>query len=253
MHLSINVSDYLSWQICLVLLLISLFLIWMFWGGKEIEYVGYKPLQVEIPERKADSSSEYSNEVSLVSSYIDDETENEIEDEKDNEIEDEKDDEKDETQKSIQNRENKESNKSYSFETKKKALGDCKCFHNNNLSKGEKLCKQVLEDMFKKPFYCVRPDFLKNPESGRNLELDLYNDDLKLAVEYSGAAHYTFPNGFHKTYDEFISQVRRDEYKLQMCDKNGVYLITVPYTVPLNVDAIKNYIHQRLPEDLQVG
>ncbi len=35
-----------------------------------------------------------------------------------------------------------------------------------------------------------------------------------------------------------------------MCDKNGVYLISVPYNIPLNYDEMKKYIESYLPENL---
>ena len=92
----------------------------------------------------------------------------------------------------------------------------------------------------------IRPDFLKNPESGRNLELDCYHPELKIALEYSGKQHYVFPNVFHKTYNEFIEQIRRDQYKVTCCDNAGIYLITVPYNVPYN--QIADYIRYYTPE-----
>jgi hypothetical protein len=32
----------------------------------------------------------------------------------------------------------------------------------------------------------VRPDFLKNPATGRNLEIDCFNNQLKIGLEYQG-------------------------------------------------------------------
>ena len=129
------------------------------------------------------------------------------------------------------------------------ALGSHKCYNVGKKSKFETLCKQAIEEITGKPFYCVRPNFLKNPETNRNLELDMYNDELKLAVEASGMQHYIYPNMFHKTREEFINQIRRDQFKVDTCDANGIYLITVPYNVPLNLDSIKKYITYYLPEN----
>jgi len=111
-------------------------------------------------------------------------------------------------------------------------------------SKGEEICCRVMEELTGLPFTTVRPSFLKNPETGRNLEIDCYNDHLKLGVEYNGIQHYVYPNFTGQTYDQFISQVRRDEFKVRACDEHGVYLITVPYTVPH--DQIRDYIIDRL-------
>jgi len=121
--------------------------------------------------------------------------------------------------------------------------------HDNTfVSKGEDICRRVMEEIYGVPFKKARPDFLKNPETGYNLELDCYNEELGLAVEYNGEQHYRYPNRFNKDFSEFIKQVRRDQFKVEMCDLNGVYLITVPYNVPH--DKIRDYILYYLPENV---
>lgn len=112
----------------------------------------------------------------------------------------------------------------------------------------QNLCCQVLEEYYQKPFESSRPNWLKNPETGGILEIDCYNDELKIGVEYNGIQHYRYPNIYHRTYEEFIKQVRRDQYKYTKCNENGVYLITVPYNIPAN--KIKEYIHRYLPENV---
>ena len=81
-------------------------------------------------------------------------------------------------------------------------------------SKGELECRRVLEKYLKKPFQKSRPDFLCNPVTGGkfNLELDCFNDSLKLAVEYNGAQHYKYIPFFHKNKEAFLNQKYRDEY-----------------------------------------
>jgi hypothetical protein len=114
--------------------------------------------------------------------------------------------------------------------------------------KYQSLCCKALEEIYNKPFISVRPSWLKNPETNGVLEIDCYNDDLKIGVEYNGMQHYVYPNIYHKTQEEFIKLVRRDQYKHKKCDENGVYLITVPYNVPQN--KIKEYIQSYLPENI---
>lgn len=116
-------------------------------------------------------------------------------------------------------------------------------------SKGEDICKSTMEQLYGKPFYTIRPDFLRNPETGKNLELDCYNHELKMAVEFNGIQHYVWPNFTGQTKEEFINQVRRDEFKVRSCDANGIYLITVPYNVPHNL--IRDYLIYYLPENVQ--
>lgn len=131
-----------------------------------------------------------------------------------------------------------------------------KIFFNNNQkkekkkapadSKGETECRRVLETLFEKPFPKIRPDMLRNPitEGENNLELDCYNDDLKLAVEYNGIQHYKYVPYFHKTKDSFHNQKYRDYVKRDLCKKNGIVLIEVPYTV--KVEDIDGYLKREL-------
>lgn len=103
---------------------------------------------------------------------------------------------------------------------------------NGNLSRGEDECKKFVEFYFKKPFQRIRPAFLTNPITGAQLELDMYNDELKLAIEYNGAQHYVFNNMMHQgSRDKFQNQQYRDYMKKTMCKENGIDLIIVPYTV----------------------
>lgn len=108
---------------------------------------------------------------------------------------------------------------------------DPKEYKKGKMSIGEKICKETMEDIYKVPFVTVRPDWLRNPETGRNLELDCYNHELRLAVEYNGEQHYNWPNGFCSSKEEFISLLRRDLFKREVCNRLGIKLIVVPYTV----------------------
>jgi hypothetical protein len=111
-------------------------------------------------------------------------------------------------------------------------------------SKGEIECRRVLHKMFRKIFPRYRPDFLINPKTNRRLELDCYNEELGIAVEYNGEQHYKWPAWPRITYEQFIDQLERDQLKLDLCDANGVYLVVVPYTVKF--DMIKDFIMERM-------
>lgn len=114
-------------------------------------------------------------------------------------------------------------------------------------SKTEGICRSILERHYNKKFPSMRLDILKNPDTGRNLELDCYCHDLRLALEYNGIQHYKYPNRYHKTEDDFIMQLARDEWKSRKCKEHGIYLIIVPYTV--KVTELSSFIHQRLPKN----
>ena len=121
-------------------------------------------------------------------------------------------------------------------------------YPNPNQSKMERECCRIMEEIYRAPFVTVRPDFLSNPETGRNLEIDCYNHDLRIGLEYNGPTHYMWPNHTSQTYDQFIAQIRRDQYKLDACDAAGIYLITVPHNVPQHL--LRDYITYYLPENV---
>ena len=64
---------------------------------------------------------------------------------------------------------------------------------------GEEATRKLFELYCGKPFVSVRPDWLKNPQTGRNLELDGYNEELALAFEFDGEHHTK--DGYFWDYD----------------------------------------------------
>ena len=101
-------------------------------------------------------------------------------------------------------------------------------------SKGEIACREALKRMFQRPFDKCRPDFLRNVVTGNkyNLEIDCYDPELKIGVEYQGRQHYEFvPYMHNNNYAVFLNQKYRDELKRMKCKENDILLIEVPYTV----------------------
>ena len=112
-------------------------------------------------------------------------------------------------------------------------------------SKGEAECRYVLETIFNKPFKKRRPKFLFNTKTGSNMELDMYNKELRIACEYNGKQHYVYTPYFHRGGEhEFQEQVERDNLKRRVCKKLGILLIEIPYTVKL--ENIRNEIKKQL-------
>jgi hypothetical protein len=62
----------------------------------------------------------------------------------------------------------------------------------------------------------IRPDFLKNSLTDRNLELDIFYKDFKLAFEFQGEHHYSNEK-----------QKEKDKVKLEKSIKKGVLLIPI--------------------------
>ncbi len=82
----------------------------------------------------------------------------------------------------------------------------------------------------------VRPDWLRNPETGAPMELDMFCAEMPAAVEYNGRQHYEFPNSFHTTRAEFDAQLRRDKAKAELCRRRGVRLVVVDARADVNAE-----------------
>jgi len=207
-----------SWLFWITLLVVIFFLLWLFFGGGKYEYIGLKPLKVGVDTRRYIDDGSYvdigidSDDIPVVNetTIVETPVETPV----------------------IVTKPPKPKKKS------KKRVSKC-----------EQACRKAIEEIYGKPFPTIRPNFLKNPETKRNLELDCYNAELKIAVEMNGEQHYKWPNWTGMSRENFIKQVRRDQYKIKTCDLNGIYLITVPYTIPNN--KIKDYIIYHLPENAQ--
>jgi len=94
----------------------------------------------------------------------------------------------------------------------------------------ETLCRKILEYIYKKTFPKQRPDWLTNSD-GNRMELDGYCDELKIAMERNGKQHYKFVDYFHQSDDDFEHQKKKDQERIEICTRNKVHLITIPYTV----------------------
>lgn len=111
-------------------------------------------------------------------------------------------------------------------------------------SKGEVECRAALQRMFRRPFNKARPDFLRNAVTGNkhNLELDCFDEELRIGVEYQGRQHYEYVPYWHRSEAEFMNQKYRDEIKRMKCKENKVILIEVPYKVKL--PEIESYLRK---------
>ena len=116
----------------------------------------------------------------------------------------------------------------------------------------EEKCRNIFENLFGMSFLRQRPIFLRNPKTGRNLELDGFNSSIPtsigkgLAFEYNGSQHYQYNPKYHPTYQDFESQLERDKFKAEACRTNGITLITIPYTV--RDEELENFIIKKIYE-----
>jgi hypothetical protein len=98
-----------------------------------------------------------------------------------------------------------------------------------NTKSQEYRIRKLMENFFGVPFDKCRPAFLKNEATGRNLELDLYNQHLNIAFEIQGQQHISYLPHFHKSYADFENQKFRDHLKYKKCKEHNVKLVIIYY------------------------
>lgn len=102
-----------------------------------------------------------------------------------------------------------------------------------NRSSFERHGTAMVEFLFKQPFHSVWPDWLIS-SNDTNLQLDAYNEPLHLAVEFNGNQHVVRSVFFQKTEADFEKRKKYDQEKIELCKKNGVVLIIIPYITKFN-------------------
>lgn len=87
------------------------------------------------------------------------------------------------------------------------------------MSKAEDICFKSLRMILKSEVIIIpnyRPDLLKNPQTGKNLEVDFYFPETAIGIEIQGVHHIE---------DEY--QKKRDELKRNLCEQNSIVLAEI--------------------------
>lgn len=107
----------------------------------------------------------------------------------------------------------------------------------------ERMVRNLFEQLFEVPFKKEWPTWLRNSRNNK-MELDGYNEMLKLAFEYNGVQHYVFKNYWYKHESEFEQRKKDDADKENITCIQGITLITIPYTTA--DDMLLLYIYKKL-------
>lgn len=108
-------------------------------------------------------------------------------------------------------------------------------------SRSEADAIKYLEEITHHKFPTAYPKWLV--WKGKNLELDGYNDKLKLALEFSGPLHTKW-NASRESYIKYFERLVRDIVKLRLCKRHGVNLIVIDASLPSR--HWRNYLLSRL-------
>lgn len=120
----------------------------------------------------------------------------------------------------------------------------------NSVGLTEKGIKQFLDKVFGAGnFVKVKPDFLKNPDTGFNLEIDCYSEKLNIAIEIHGGQHYKYLKFFHGNINEFKNQQKRDNFKKQKILEKGIKFIELDISSISKIKNIKQTLKSKLIEN----
>ncbi len=70
-------------------------------------------------------------------------------------------------------------------------------------------------------------------DKNHHMYVDIFVADQKLCVEYQGQQHYFYPNRFHKSYEDFQDQRRRDVLKKELLVNHGFRYIAWRFNEPI--------------------
>ena len=74
----------------------------------------------------------------------------------------------------------------------------------------------------------------------------MFNKELNLACEYNGIQHDKYSPFFHKSYEEFINQQKRDHFKIKKCKELGIKLLIISHKIKF--ENLEKHINDRLKE-----
>lgn len=144
-----------------------------------------------------------------------------------------------------------ECHKKHYFEKESGQLKNLRCtVCSEQIYIGQERTRKIFEILFKTNFPSIRPDWLKNPATKRNLELDGFNQELSIAFEFQGRQHFDANTQF---YDDYDKQTKRDELKKELCKTFGVNLIEINQPTSYSHDKFVEQIFEQIKQQVDAN
>lgn len=98
-------------------------------------------------------------------------------------------------------------------------------------SEGHRRCTAICAEIFPETriLHNVKSPSIANPDTSRNLEIDIVLVDLGIGIEYQGEQHFGGVTAFGGD-ESTMRQIARDHIKAVKARAAGIILVTVPYT-----------------------
>jgi hypothetical protein len=84
---------------------------------------------------------------------------------------------------------------------------------------------------------------------GERLMVDVYSPEFKLGAEYHGRQHFFYSTLFHENKRDFVAGQQRDKRKLELCEEQGITLVSFRYNDILTEDIVYERIVDALRKE----
>jgi len=110
----------------------------------------------------------------------------------------------------------------------------------------ESRVRNIVKKITGKDFIKIKPNWLKNSKTNRPLELDCYNEELKIAIECQGPQHYKIIKEYGMTEESLEYQQYKDNIKRIKCEERGINFLEIDYKNNITNDEIKDILENLL-------
>lgn len=95
---------------------------------------------------------------------------------------------------------------------------------------------------FLRPYWKTHMVFEEFPIPHSRLSIDFFNWTRKVAVEVQGEQHLKYNKFFHGNHRlKYLQQLKRDDKKLEFCERFGIVLVEIYPTDILSEDLFKSF------------